>query len=337
MGHRSLAIVIKSGRALGAYEVWAGTQIFDALRDGPADARGHDGFEPLSANHLATPDSLEAAYLADLDARTLLLFGDPLTAYVGAEPSTASTHEEWEAEVLAAWRAHRFEIRWLADTGELVRYLDRRGHTPRAHAAQRRDAGEASLWEVLARMPEEALEVLSREEEAARGRVDLSEATDRKGGATALLLLLVFAIPALLCRAFLALRGEHGQSGLDEKRSKERADLISKTVALTHRAKSGSLDDRMDLGVHLLGLGFWAEAERELTHVVRALERGERAGRSTLPMTLHNRSIARDALGLKALAKLDRDRAAAGGFRLPRGPAFWHGARSLFRGMAGLD
>lgn len=284
---------------------------FERLLAGPAGVAGVAGLPALAA----VPERLDAGWLADLDARRVVLFDAGLAA------------AELVAQVHARWQG--FEVRWSGE-GDLA-----------AYAAGERAEFEAPSAERLA-----ALSWVPESRRAALGELEAGEPTpapERPRGRAAIVAAIVLVLPfALVVRLLTAPWRRRLREQAQERERRRGRAAIATAVEQCERA-ADEPDALFRRGVALLAAGRHDAAELAFDACVGRLAAGEPAT-TRVALALHDRGVARRGLGLPRLAARDLQRAAelepalAG----PRGASdrarAWAGlVRAMFRAVAGLD
>lgn len=235
------------------------------------------------------PKTLQAGWIADMDARRVVLYhsnkGEVLLPPI-----------EQFAQVSTCWNG--FTVRWTDDdAGALPAYL----------AGDHRIFDESPTSDESAPSPH--LESLLKEEaelpplpRVQNGLVDT----------VAMVVAFLFVVPlALLARLLLLpfrrrIRERLEAAGLEERASA--AASLERELAAPE-AEGVTADAHFHRGLAFLKVGRWLEAEQEFDASVVLFEAKEATNTVMLARALHNRSVARTRLHLRALAARDSDRA----------------------------
>ncbi|MDP1922276.1 MAG: hypothetical protein Q8L14_38915 [Myxococcales bacterium] len=267
------------------------------------------------------PKKLQAGWLADLDARRVVLYhsskGDVLLPPI-----------EQFAQVSACWTG--FAVRWTDDdAGALGAYLDGDHHLFDESPTSDESAPSPHLESLLEEEAE--LPRLPRE------RSGLFDTVTMVGA-------FLFVVPLALLARLLSLPfrrriRERLEAASLEERASAAASLERELAA--PEAKGVTADAHFHRGLAFLKAGRWLEAEQEFDASVALFEAGETTNTVMLARALHNRSVARTLLHLPALAARDSDRArhldaSVGVTTRPRWISTLSVVARLFREFAGL-
>jgi hypothetical protein len=311
MSHPAVIVVVRGKKARAYTDRWLGARALDLLADGPNGCTA-------AVEHLAVTGTLprwpDAGWLADLDRRTLLWFGDPMTTYIAEEEAErlAPDMETWRARALDPWRG--YAVQEAEGEEAFSEHLRRRGLSlylepdeqveelqEQARALDGESPSAAALAEEEASLPEVA------------AKVDPPDGRHPPGFRLVWAAFVVLLPVALLVRLVTLPFRKRIQAATQRAFDRQRAAVLSGLIDASN-ALDASPDDadlRFARGLWALQAGFAALAERDFDAIVRRGNAGGETGKASPAIALHNRGVARAKMSLPRLAERDRARAEA--------------------------